>query len=71
MYTNDTSVKVFIGHKCLKYLQAIADNDPRLITWTLTIKQCNLEINYVPGKYNSLADGQSRSFMKNVIYCHV
>jgi hypothetical protein len=41
----------------------MANTNPRLTRWALAIQRYDIDINFVPGKHNALADGLSRAFM--------
>ena len=64
-YTYGTKVNVFTDHNCLRWLQTMANHNPRLTRWALAIQRYDLHINFIPGRHNSMADGLSRAFMTN------
>jgi hypothetical protein len=63
-YTYGSKIQIYTDHNCLKWLQTMANHNPRLTRWALAIQRYDLEINYVPGKHNALADGLSQAFME-------
>jgi hypothetical protein len=64
-YTYGTKVHVYTDHNCLKWLQTMANHNPRLTRWALAIQRYNLQIHFTPGKLNTMADGLSRAYMTN------
>ena len=63
-YTYGAQVDIYTDHNCLRWLQTMANTNPRLTRWALAIQRYDVNINYVPGKQNGLADGLSRAHME-------
>jgi hypothetical protein len=61
-YTYGAKVDIYTDHNCLRWLQTMANTNPRLTRWSLAIQRYDVTINYVPGKHNGLADGLSRAY---------
>lgn len=62
VYLNNANhtVKVFTDHNPLKFLNRMKNHNQRLMRWALMLQPYNLEIAYIKGKDNVIADMLSR-----------
>ena len=63
-YTYGAQVDLYTDHNCLRWLQSMANTNPRLTRWALSLQRYDVRISYVPGKHNGLADCLSRAHME-------
>lgn len=59
-YVEGSSVHVTSDHQPLKWLMTLKSPTGRIARWALLIQSYNLEIDYIPGKRNVVADTLSR-----------
>src|SRR6218665_2330 len=64
-FTYGTRVHVYTDHNCLKWLQTMANHNPRLTRWALALQRYDLDIHYIPGRHNEMADALSRANQPN------
>ena len=64
VYLNATlkPVLVFTDHNPLVFLHKMRDRNQRLLRWSLTLQEYNLQICHIRGKDNVIADALSRGF---------
>lgn len=60
-YLLGTNFNILTDHKCLTSIWKMRDPSGRIARWLLTFAEYNMEIKYVEGKSNVLADQLSRS----------
>ena len=61
VYGNQVHIKT--DHHCLQWLKSFANNNPRLMRWTMILARFEAMISYVAGTQNTDADGLSRAYM--------
>jgi hypothetical protein len=66
-YIIGKSSKIYSDHKSLKYIFTQPDLNLRQQRWLELIKDCDLRINYHPGKANVIADALSRRSHLNML----
>lgn len=64
-YTIGNKIFVYTDHNCLKWLDTMANTNPRLTRWQLAISRYDVTINYIPGRHNGLADSLSRAYTES------
>ena len=52
-------IKVFTDHNPLTFLKTMKNKNQRLVRWSLTLQEYNLEIQHIPGSENVVADALS------------
>ncbi len=52
-------VEVFTDHNPLTFLSKVKNRNQRLTRWGLFLKEYNLDVKYIPGKQNRVADALS------------
>ncbi|EUC56404.1 Pol polyprotein/retrotransposon, putative, partial [Rhizoctonia solani AG-3 Rhs1AP] len=55
-------VRVFTDHKALEYFNTQQKMSARQVRWMEKINEFDIEVNYIPGETNILADGLSRMY---------
>ncbi|MFZ2538957.1 MAG: reverse transcriptase family protein, partial [Oscillospiraceae bacterium] len=61
-YTYGADIEVRTDHYCLRWLNKMANQNPRLTRWALVSQRYNIDkVTYVPGKQLGDADGLSRA----------
>jgi hypothetical protein len=66
-YIIGKSSEIYLDHKSLKYIFTQPDLNLRQQRWLELIKDCDLRINYHPGKANVIADALSRRSHLNML----
>lgn len=64
-YIESSPVIVKSDHQPLRWLMSLKSPSGRLARWALSLQPYDLQIEYVPGKQNALADTLSRPFCHN------
>ena len=54
-------IQVYTDHNPLVFVHKMKDKNQRLLRWSLTLQEYNLEITHVRGKDNVVADALSRA----------
>ena len=62
-YVYGNSVHIKTDHHCLQWLKSFANNNPRLLRWTMILARFEAMISFVAGTQNTDADGLSRAYM--------
>jgi hypothetical protein len=60
VYLHGSSITVKTDHESLKYLMTMKTLTPRLARWIDAIAEFDIDIQYLPGKLNKVADALSR-----------
>lgn len=61
-YTYGAKIEIRTDHNCLKWLNQMANQNPRLTRWALALQKYDIQdITWVPGKYMNDVDGLSRA----------
>ena len=65
VYLNTTlmPVLVYTDHNPLVFLHKMRDRNQRLLRWSLTLQEYNLQMCHIKGKDNVIADALSRGFV--------
>src|SRR6218665_1249708 len=64
-FTYRTSVHVYTDHNCLEWLQTMANYNPQLTALALALQRYDLDIHYISGRHNEMADDLSRANQPN------
>eukprot|EP01125_Pyxidicula_operculata_P015296 TRINITY_DN5178_c0_g1_i8.p1 TRINITY_DN5178_c0_g1~~TRINITY_DN5178_c0_g1_i8.p1 ORF type:complete len:160 (-),score=1.19 TRINITY_DN5178_c0_g1_i8:905-1384(-) len=62
----DQKFRVITDHRALVKFPTISGNNPQLERWSVRLADYDFEVQYKPGKTNTMADAMSRHLIENI-----